>query len=119
VDGRAQNAVRALAAGRVLVGVALFAAPSLAARWIGDATPTPGARMVTRAMGARDAALGIGTLASLNEAAALRRWLLASSACDAADFIATLGGPRSSARTLVLSLAAAAVAAGGAAAASV
>ncbi len=118
--GQAHTAARALAAGRVLIGATMFAAPELAAApWVGDDARTSGARVVVRALGARDAALGAGTLLAAGERAQLRRWLLASTACDAADFLATLKGPRSPARSVVLVLAAGATVAGIAAAASV
>jgi hypothetical protein len=109
-----------LAAGRVLIGVTMFAAPDLvAAPWVGEDARRAGARVVVRALGARDAALGVGTLVAAGDAAQLRRWLLASSASDAADFVATLSGPRSPARTVVLAFAAAATVTGALAAASV
>jgi hypothetical protein len=109
-----------IAAGRVLIGAMLFAAPDLvAAPWVGDDARTTGARVVVRALGARDAALGAGTLAAAGDAVQLRRWLLASSASDAADFVATLAGPRTPARTAVLGFAAAAALSGVVAAASV
>jgi len=118
--GRAHTAARMIAAGRVLIGAVLFAAPDLvAAPWVGDDARTDGARVVVRALGARDAALGAGTLAAAGDGAQLRRWLLASSASDAADFVATLAGPRTPARTAVLGLAATAAVAGVIAAASV
>ena len=113
---QAQIAVRAIAAGRVIVGVALCVAPDLAAPWAGDDARSPGAHMIIRAMGARDAALGVGTLASIRDRSALRRWLLTSSACDAVDFATTLAGPRSRGRTAVLGAAAGALVAGLAAA---
>jgi hypothetical protein len=119
MGGQAQKAARALAAGRAVVGVSLCVAPDLAAQWAGEDARTPGARLIIRALGARDAALALGTLASAHEPTELRRWLIASSACDVADFVATLGGPRSPARSLVLAMAAAATAAGLAAAAAV
>jgi hypothetical protein len=118
--GQAQTAARMLAAGRVLIGAVLFAVPDLVAvPWVGDDARTSGARVIARSMAARDAALGVGTLVSVGDRGQLRRWLLASSACDAADFVATLSGPRSSARTVVLAFAAAGAVAGVAAAASV
>jgi hypothetical protein len=117
--GQAQKAARALAAGRAIVGVSLCVAPDLAAPWAGDDARAPGARVIIRALGARDAALGLGTLGSVRDPTELRRWLIASSACDLADFAATLAGPRSPARSLVLAMAAAATAAGLAAAAAV
>jgi hypothetical protein len=118
--GHAHAVVRVIAAGRVLIGAVLFAAPDLVATsWVGDDARTDGARVVVRALGARDAALGAGTLAAAGDPAQLRRWLLASSAADAADFVATLAGPRTPARTAVLGIAAAAAATGVIAAASV
>jgi hypothetical protein len=119
--GHAQTAARMIAAGRVLVGAVMFTSPDLvAAPWVGDDARTDGARLVVRALGARDAALGAGTLAAAgDDGAHLRRWLLASSASDAADFVATLAGPRTPARKAVLGLAAASAVAGVIAAASV
>jgi hypothetical protein len=119
MGGQAQSAALAIAAGRIVVGASLCAAPSLAAHWAGKDARGPGVGMIVRALGARDAALGVGTLASARDPAQLRRWLLASSACDAADFAATLAGPRSPARTFVLASAAAATVAGLAAAGAV
>jgi hypothetical protein len=118
--GHAQTAARMIAAGRVLIGAVMFATPDLvAAPWVGDDARSDGTRVVVRALGARDAVLGAGTLAAAGDAAQLRRWLLAASASDAADFVATLAGPRTPARPAVLGLAAAAAAAGVIAAASV
>jgi hypothetical protein len=118
--GQVQTAARMLAAGRVLIGAALFAAPDrMAAPWLGDDARTSGARVAIRALGARDAALGAGTFAAAGDAEQLRRWLIASSASDAADFVATLAGPRTPARTAVLALAAAAALSGVAMAASI
>ncbi len=120
MTGQAHTAARMLAAGRVLIGATLLAAPDFAAGpWVGDHARTSGARVVVRALGARDAALGAGTLAAVGDRTQLRRWLIASTACDAADFVATLAGPRSPARSWVLILAAAATVAGGITAASV
>ena len=109
-----------LAAGPMVIGATLLAAPDLAATpWVGADARTRGARVVVRALGARDAALGAGTLSAAGDRTQLRRWLVASAACDAADFVATLAGPRSSGRSLVLILAAAATVTGAVAAASV
>jgi hypothetical protein len=101
-----QAAGGALATGRIAIGAALCVAPSIAVQWAGEDARTPGVRMITRALGARDAALGIGALASARQPSQLRRWLILGGACDAADFAATLAGPPSSARSLVLALAA-------------
>lgn len=106
------EATRALGAGRFLLGAAFCLAPGLAGRWVGNASRAPGARMVIRSLGARDAVLGLGTLASLDEPAQLRRWLVASSVCDATDFLATLAGPDAPARSAVVAVAGGAAAAG-------
>ena len=108
----AQNTARVLAAGRVVVGVGLVASPGLAGSWIGEAAQTAGGRVAIRALGARDAALGVGTLAAAANPRQLRPWLIVSSLCDAVDFAATLSGPDSPARSAVLALAAGAAAAG-------
>jgi hypothetical protein len=107
-----REATRAVAAGRFLLGTSFCLAPALAGGWVGDAASTQGTRMVIRSLGARDAALGLGTLASLDDPAQLRRWLVASSVCDATDFVATLAGPAAPARSVVAVIAAGAAAAG-------
>jgi hypothetical protein len=105
----AQPVARALAAGRVAIGAALCAAPQLGAHWVGADGQRPGARTLTRALGARDAALGLGTLAA-TDTAELRHWLLASSLSDVVDLAATFGRPPSGRRSVVLALAAGAAA---------
>jgi hypothetical protein len=105
----AQPVARALAAGRVAIGAALCAAPQLAAQWVGADGRRPGARTLTRALGARDAALGLGTLAAA-DTAELRHWLLASSLSDAVDLAATFGRPPSGRRSAVMAMAAGATA---------
>jgi hypothetical protein len=118
--GQAHTAARILSAGRVLIGVTMFAAPDLVAvPWLGEAARTPPTRVAVRSLGARDAVLGAGTLAAGADTTQLRRWLLASSASDAADFVATLSGPRSPARSVVLAFAAGGAITGVLAAASV
>jgi hypothetical protein len=105
----AQPVARALAAGRVAIGAALCAAPQLGAQWVGADGRRPGARTLTRALGARDAALGLGTLLAA-DTAELRHWLLASSLSDAVDLAATFGRPPSTRRSVVMAMAAAAAA---------
>ncbi len=106
--GQINQVVRIMSVGRVLIGATMFAAPDLVAvPWVGADARTAGARVAVRSLGARDAVLGAGTLAAGGERAQLRRWLLASSVSDAADFVSTLAGPRSPARTAVLVFAAA------------
>jgi hypothetical protein len=96
--------------GRFLFGVAFIAEPKLMERaWIGKQARLPGAQLLTRAVGARDLALGLGGLQALtrNDGSA-RPWLAAAAVCDAVDFGATWtagrGIPRQ-ARTGVLAIA--------------
>jgi hypothetical protein len=81
-----------LSIARTAIGAAFLLAPSLAGPgWIGRAARKPGARIVTAGLGARDVALGVGTLAALRSGdAAARPWLCAQFASDLGDFAATL-----------------------------
>jgi hypothetical protein len=81
-----------LGAVRILVGVVAFAAPKLPALpWVGrEAARTPTARLLARALGGRDLALGLGAVVSANDPAALARWASAGAIADAGDVAATL-----------------------------
>lgn len=62
----ARSISTALAAGRIALGLAFVAAPTAAgSRWIGGVARSDGARVMTRAMGIRDVALGAATLGTL------------------------------------------------------
>jgi hypothetical protein len=62
---RLRQAAMALAVGRTAMGVTALAAPSLIWRpWVGDTRGVP-AQVLGRALGDRDLALGLGTLAAL------------------------------------------------------
>jgi hypothetical protein len=79
--------------GRIAVGGALALAPGVAARvWIGRTAATPGGRVMTTAMGARDVAIGLGELRALSSRrpGAVTPWLTAAAIADAADLAATL-----------------------------
>ncbi len=59
----------AVAAGRVALGVAALARPSVPTRpWVGRSADELGARVLGRALGARDVALGLGALAAARKA---------------------------------------------------
>jgi hypothetical protein len=77
--------------GRLLFGVAFIAQPKLMERaWIGKQARLPGAQLLTRAVGARDLALGLGGLQALpRDDGSARPWLAAAAVCDAVDFGAT------------------------------
>jgi hypothetical protein len=85
---------RGLALNRVSFGAGLVIAPGLFARtWVGsDAASEPATRMIARAVGARDVALGVGGLLALRsgDPERARRWFAAQGATDAVDLLATL-----------------------------
>ena len=80
-----------ISAARLVFGVAFIGKPTLMERaWIGKQARLPGAQLLTRAVGARDLALGLGGLQALtrNDGSA-RPWLAAAAVCDVVDFGAT------------------------------
>jgi hypothetical protein len=87
----ARTATKLLATGRAIVGGVYMAAPGAALpAWIGDAGSRPSTHVVSAAFGARDTALGLGTLAALRSGRGVRPWVAAGALADAADLIATL-----------------------------
>ncbi|MDP9022491.1 MAG: hypothetical protein M3N57_07315 [Actinomycetota bacterium] len=76
---------------RVAIGAGLLLAPRLAAGpWIGADAARPGTKTMTRAAGARDLAIGVGTLLARRHGRSARGWLEAAALVDAADAAATL-----------------------------
>ena len=82
---------RMQAAGRIAIGTAMVLNPEkVAASWIGGSDAgRAGPQVLTQALGIRDAAIGVGVLATAGSSAA-RTWLLAGVAADAVDLAATL-----------------------------
>ncbi len=79
------------ARGRIAVGVAMLAAPALAARgWIGHDAGRPAVKVIIRGFGGRDLALGLGVAIALDRGAPVRGWLEASALADVGDFLATM-----------------------------
>jgi hypothetical protein len=103
-----------VAAGRIAFGSAFLLAPGVTAKgWIGRPARTPGGQVMTRAMGARDLAIGVGTLAALRGADDTRPWLAAALFSDLADAAATWAergalGPARTGMTLAIAFSAAA-----------
>jgi hypothetical protein len=84
---------RTFGVARIAVGAGLFAVPSLAAAmWVGRDARAAGVRTFSRGFGARDAALGIGLLAALEDGDndAIRRFLLLGVLADAGDLVGTV-----------------------------
>jgi hypothetical protein len=68
----------------------LVSAPRLwAPIWVGREGLSGAARLFSRAVGARDIALGAGTLAALGRGSSVRPWLRAAMLADATDAVAT------------------------------
>jgi hypothetical protein len=93
-SGAVRLLARGLAAGRVALGIALVAAPDAAARrWLGETSADdPGRQIAVRGLGARDVALGVGTLVALRGEGDVRRaahWLEAGAVADLADAAST------------------------------
>jgi hypothetical protein len=83
----------AQARGRMAFGVAFLLAPGVAARgWVGDDATRRSVKVITRALGARDLAMGLGIVIALDRGAPVRGWLEASALSDAVDGLATLLG---------------------------
>jgi hypothetical protein len=85
----------AVAAGRVVLGVAALAWPSVPARpWVGPAADELGAQVFGRALGARDLALGLGALTAVRKAPAdpwsAGAWFAAGALSDALDVAVTV-----------------------------
>lgn len=87
--------VQLLSLGRLGIGLALFLAPRRAlTAWSGDPDPGPTAVLAARMLGARDAILGIGTMAALDRGADVSAWLEAGALADASDALAGLAAWR-------------------------
>jgi hypothetical protein len=94
-----RRGARAVAAGRVALGLAALAWPSIPARpWVGAAADDLAARVFGRALGARDLALGLGALSALQgpaaEPGAACAWVAAGALSDALDVVASLASWR-------------------------
>lgn len=88
---RSLGGAERLAFGRIAVGAGLVVAPGLLLRpWIGADAASPGTRLLARAMGGRDIALGIGLLLAARHEAPVRGWLEAGILADATDAAAAL-----------------------------
>ncbi len=110
LEGRAQvtltanaallrQGARAVAAGRVALGLTALVWPSVPARpWVGAAADDVAARVFGRALGARDLALGLGALAALqgpsDEPGSASAWVAAGALSDALDVVASLSSWR-------------------------
>jgi hypothetical protein len=90
----------AVAVGRVALGVTALAWPTVPGRpWVGAAADGVAGRVLGRALGARDIALGVGALAALRDdpsagSGAASAWFAAGALADALDVAASLSAWR-------------------------
>jgi hypothetical protein len=79
------------ARGRMAIGASLVLAPRLIGpMWIGDGADRPVVKMMSRALGARDLALGLGVAVALDRGGPVRGWLEGAALADGMDLVATL-----------------------------
>src|SRR3954452_8374751 len=76
---------------RMGFGAAFMVAPARAGRmWVGPDASLPGTKLFIRALGARDFALGLGTMLAMRHNRPTRGWLEASGLADFADLVVTI-----------------------------
>lgn len=86
-----KDLARMLSLGRIVIGFGAMLAPRRFGRaWTGDTTEETASAMAVRGVGARDVALGIGTLMALEGDGPVRGWLEAQAFADASDAFSTL-----------------------------
>jgi hypothetical protein len=80
-----------VARGRIVIGVAMFAAPGLVARRMSATSSAHGLEVpFARMIGARDVALGLGLVVALDRGAPVRGWLEGAALADTADCFASM-----------------------------
>jgi hypothetical protein len=93
VDHR--QVVRILSVMRVVIGALLIVAPGAAGRrWIGEPARDPRVKVAIRGLGARDLALGLGTLRALDRGEPARGWVQLAAVGDATDAVSGVLGVR-------------------------
>jgi hypothetical protein len=81
-----------IAAGRALIAASILASPVRSARMLGADTATAQrVTWLTRMMGVRDAAIGVGGVAATRSGTATTSWLLAGAVSDATDALVIAG----------------------------
>jgi hypothetical protein len=86
-----------IALGRLAFGVLLTAKPetTVGPGWVGaDEARRPATTLLFRSVGARDMAIGLGTLGAMRQGARLRPWLLGAILADTVDLVATFAAGR-------------------------
>jgi hypothetical protein len=88
----ARRAAGLLGAGRAALGVAVLIAPeAVTSHWLGDDNAShPAVRYLARSVGARDLALGVLALCTLDDAGVASQVQAACAVSDAVDALATV-----------------------------
>jgi len=86
-DPLARQAILAIAAGRIAIGVGASLATRPALRALGFPAEDPTGRTMARVAGSRDFALGLLAVAARNDRSRLRAVSLAATGVDAADAV--------------------------------
>lgn len=82
-----------IAGARALLGAVAIVAPSVALKpWVGEISPgdAPKQRLLARALGGRDIALGLGALLAWRRGRPFRGWVEAAALADSVDAASTL-----------------------------
>ncbi len=88
--GNGQDGVRLMGWARLWIGGLFLLAPGLSVKqWIGEEDGVA-SRAPARALGAREVALGIGTLLAEGRQAPVRGWMEAGVVCDSADAVISM-----------------------------
>jgi hypothetical protein len=89
---QARQLAEAVAWGRIAIGVTALVAPTVPLRpWVGrDFAWQPRAKLMARALGGRDLALGIGVILALRHDAPVRGWVEGGGLADGCDLLASL-----------------------------
>ncbi|MCK9250710.1 MAG: hypothetical protein M0P31_17250 [Solirubrobacteraceae bacterium] len=89
------NAARIAGAGRIGIGALLMVAPERVGRtWLGDDGTTPAAIVLLRALGIRDALVGMAVAHTADDPQRGYRWARTSSFADIVDLTATVAASR-------------------------
>jgi hypothetical protein len=87
----ARTLARMQAAGRLVAGGGLTFAPgAVAGAWVGAPADRREGQALAIGLGARDAAIALGTMRALRSRGDVRAWLRAGMIADAADLVATV-----------------------------
>jgi hypothetical protein len=88
---QARSCALALAYGRIVIGTGALVAPGRVLRpWLGPDAGVPAVGVVSRGLGARDVALGLGAILAMRHRAPARGWIEAGGLADGGDLVATL-----------------------------